>query len=149
MLKHFSQTLRTMLEQSQLEARQLNQEFVGTEHLALGILHGDDCEAGRVLQKNHLPAENLRGVLLRALPKGEQPPAITGALPLSPKAQRTVQNALVRAQSLQQPRVTTRLMLLALLDEPQTLLRDVLHQKGADIDQLLRHLAEQPEFQEN
>lgn len=137
-----------MLEQAQAEARKLHQEFVGTEHLTLGLLVGGESEALRLLQTHHATADRLRSSLLRDMPKEAQASAVTGSLPVSPKAQRVINQAIVRAQELQQERVTTRLALLALLEEPDTLLRDALRAGGVDVDQLTRKLAEKPEFPE-
>jgi ATP-dependent Clp protease ATP-binding subunit ClpC len=144
MREHLSETARHVLAGAQGEARALNQEFVGSEHLLLGIAGCGDCEAARLLAQSHVDSAKVRAELLRALPKGEQPPGVTGDLPLSPKVQRIIQNALVRAQALREQTVSTRLLLLSLLDEPGTVLRSAMRAAGADCDQLLGKLAERP-----
>lgn len=149
MREEFTKTLHDMLSESQREARQQNQDFVGTEHLFLGLLHCGECEAARALQKSNVNRSELMNKLQRLLPKGEQPPVVTGDLPFSPKAQRAINGAMVKAQSMRQPKVSTRFVLLSLIDEPQTVIRDALHHAGADVEQLQRLLAETPIEGEN
>jgi ATP-dependent Clp protease ATP-binding subunit ClpC len=140
----FTQTLRQVIDRAQLEARELNQEFVSTEHLMLGVLHCETCEAARALQQNHLARDPLRAALLAELPRGKEPPVISGDLPLSPKAQRAVNSSIVMAQSHGESAISTRMLLLALLDEPQTILIEAMRKRGADLDALRRNLAEKP-----
>jgi ATP-dependent Clp protease ATP-binding subunit ClpC len=144
MREAFTDTLRHVIASAQTGARRLNQEFVGTEHLLLGILECDSCEAARALQRNGLAPADLRAAMLRILPKGAHPPVVTGDLPITPKAQRAINGALVKSQTLRSPRVSTRFALLSLLDEPDTVIRDVFKSAGADLDQLQRLLVEKP-----
>ena len=138
-------TVRQTLEQAQAEARALNQEFVGTEHLLLGIIRDEAAEATRALRTGQVRPEALRSALMNALPRGKVPSVVTGQLPLSPKAQRAINDAIVRAQALREARVSTRLVLLSLLDEPETVARQTLRACGADVEHLARLLAQRPE----
>jgi ATP-dependent Clp protease ATP-binding subunit ClpC len=140
-----SDQLRSVLQNAQRSARRLNQDFVGTEHLILGILECSACEAARALAKAATSGDALKQSLLGALPRGAEMPIVTGDLPLSPKAQRAVNLALANAQSRRAPKVTTRWLLLALLDEFDTAVRQSLRQCGADVDQLQRLLAQPPD----
>ena len=150
MRQGFTDTLRHVIASAQATAHKLNQEFVGTEHLLVGILECDTCEAARSLQRNGLDPSELRHAMLKMLPKGTQAPVVTGDLPLSPKAQRAINTAIVKSQALREPRVSTRFALLSLLDsdEPQSVIRDVFKGRGADLDQLQRLLAEKPAEEE-
>jgi ATP-dependent Clp protease ATP-binding subunit ClpC len=145
MRESLSETLSEVLEHAQHEARRLNQEFVGNEHLMLGILHCDGCEAARALRTQHIDIRQLRAGVLEALPKGEQDPVVTGALPLTPKAQRAVNSALARAQALREGQVSTRLVLLSIIEERGTMVRELLRSCGADLDMLERKLAQRPQ----
>jgi hypothetical protein len=78
------------------------------------------------------------------LPRGAEPPVVTGDLPLSPKAQRVINGALVKAQSLREPRVSTRLLLLSLMDDVPPAVRSALDGCGVDTDTLATQLAERP-----
>jgi ATP-dependent Clp protease ATP-binding subunit ClpC len=126
MREQFTDSLRRALEIAQAEARRLNQEFVGSEHLLLGLLACETC---------------MHDTLLKALPRSQEDPVVTGQLPLSPKSQRLINEAIVKARALRQPRVSTRFLLIAILDEPNTISREVFRDAGADLDQLQRKLA--------
>ena len=146
MRETFTTTLRSALTAAQAAARDHNQDFVGTEHLMLGLLDdkGVECEACRSLRETHAEPKPLRAALDAALPRGEQPPVVHGDLPLSPKAQRVVNGALVKAQSLREPRVSTRLFLLSLLDDVPPAVRTALDACGVDSDALHAKLTERP-----
>lgn len=145
MREELTETLRNALQIAQREARLLNQDFVGTEHLLLGMLGCGTCEAGKALEAHHVPREKLHDALMKLLPKGEQEPVVTGDLPLSPRAQRLINGSIVKAQAMRQPRVSTRFVLLSILDEPQSLARDALKACGADTEHLERTLADDPQ----
>jgi ATP-dependent Clp protease ATP-binding subunit ClpA len=143
MRETFTNTLRSALAGAQAAARSHNQDFVGTEHLMLGLLDGDG-EAVRTLRAAHAEAPRLRSSLDGGLPRGAEPPVVTGDLPLSPKAQRVINGALVKAQSLREPRVSTRLLLMSLLDDVPPAVRAALDAGGVDTETLAAKLAERP-----
>ena len=134
--------LERALEQAQQEARALNQEFVGTEHLLLGLLSVDATEALAALKLAGVERDALRKQLTESLPHAGQSPGVTGDLPLSPNAQRAINVAVTKAQSSGSPRVSTRMLLVALLDECQTLVRPAMRSVGADLDHLQRVLVQ-------
>jgi ATP-dependent Clp protease ATP-binding subunit ClpC len=144
MREALTQQMRLALDNAQRAARRLNQDFVGTEHLLLGVL---ECEAGEAvwtLRANEVPVAELRRRLLQGLPAGDQAPVVTGNLPLSPRATRIINAAQVLAQRLREPQVSTRLALLAFLEEPGSSVRQAFLDSGADLDELMRVLAEKP-----
>jgi len=138
MREQLTEHLRQALDQAQDEARALNQEFVGTEHLLLGLLSSHDTEALSGLKLAGVEQDALRKRLTEGLPRPETAPGVTGDLPFSPNAQRVINTALVKAQSAGAPRISTRMLLVALLDECGTLVRPALRQVGADLDHLQR-----------
>jgi ATP-dependent Clp protease ATP-binding subunit ClpC len=144
MREAFTPTLKQTLDYAQREARAHNQEFVGTDHLFLAVIHCHDCEAERVLRLQHLNPAELRAVVMRDLPKADESPVISGELPLSPKAQRVINGAIVKAQALRESRISTRFLLLSLLDEPNTLVRSAISAEGGDVNQLRQALVETP-----
>src|SRR5438270_7179082 len=107
MREGFTRTVRHILERAQREAREHNQEFVGTEHLFLGTIQCQECEAERILQQQHLNPNQLRSAVVRDLPMGPEAPVISGDLPLSPKAQRVINGAIVKAQALREEKIST------------------------------------------
>jgi ATP-dependent Clp protease ATP-binding subunit ClpC len=149
-----TEQLRRVLDAAQLQARQLNQDFVGTEHLLLGMLsasHASDGESEAVaaLRRGEISLDELREHLVDALPRCTEAPVVTGSLPLSPKARRAVNAALVAAQSSHQPRVSTRLMLRALLEDPESEIQASLRACGVNLDRLQSVLAEPSQHPED
>jgi ATP-dependent Clp protease ATP-binding subunit ClpC len=147
MREAMTEQLRLALETAQAQARQLNNDFVGTEHLLLGLLatkHASDgdSEAVRALRKLGISLEELRTSLVKALPHGDEAPVITGSLPFSPNAKHALNGAIISAQADHEPRVSTRLMLRALLVDPESEIRASLRACGADLDRLQTTLDE-------
>ena len=139
-----SNAAKAALEAAQQEARSLNQEFVGTEHLLLGIIAGSGTIATRLLRQYHVDRDALRTQIRSTLPFSENPPNVTGPLPLSPKAQRAINSALVMSRSLRESTVSTRLLLLALLDDARGSILQSLQSSGVDVEGLFKALAEKP-----
>jgi len=135
---------RKVLDDAQTQARALNQEFVGTEHMLLALLMCSNCQVSRLLRQHHVDRDAVRASLLSIMDFSEEAPGVTGALPMSPKAQRAVNNAVVMARSLREPKVSTRVLMLALMDEPKTEFMKSLKNTGVDVEQLLQGLAEKP-----
>ena len=144
MQPQLTDSTRKALDQAQTEARNLNQEFVGTEHLLLAMLGCHNCHVSRVLRQHHVDRDQVRTQLLSVLGYAEDNPNVTGNLPLSPKAQRAVNAAVVMSRSLREPKVSTRVLLLALMDEPKTVFLQALRQTGVDVESLVRALGEKP-----
>lgn len=139
--------LRQALTRAQQEARALNQEFVGTEHLLLGLLGSDDTEALAGLKLAGVERDALHKRLTESLPRAEASPGVTGDLPFSPNAQRVINAAVLKAQSAGASHVSTRMLLVALLDECQTLVRPAMRAVGADLDHLQRVLIQDGSIQ--
>src|SRR5437763_14188284 len=137
-----TETLTKVLAAAQQEARRLNQDFVGTEHLAMALLDRDDCEAGRVLEQMNLKSGYVRNALAHTLPAGNEPPVVAGLLPMSPKAQRLVTNSIVTAQALGRPKISTRILLATLLSEASGVACEAFRRSGADTTELVKALRE-------
>ena len=131
----FTETLSAVLVHADEQARQLGQEFVGTEHILLGILAGKSGDAFRALQAE-TDVEQLLPNILEELPRTGEQPLVTGRLPLSPKAQRAVNTAVSKAQEAGQAAVSTRFILLALMEDRESAVGELLADGGADLDEL-------------
>jgi ATP-dependent Clp protease ATP-binding subunit ClpC len=143
MHQDLTQSLRRSLEAAQSAARDLNQDFVSTEHLMLGLL-STDGDALHALRSAHAEPDSLKSALRAKLPHGKPPHVVTGDLPLSPKAQRAINGAIVTTQVMRESHVPTRFLLKSLIEEPQSVARQALVSAGVDIDTLLASLNEKP-----
>lgn len=148
MQPQLTDSARKVLDQAQHEARALNQEFVGSEHMLLALLNCHGCHVSRVLRQHHVDRDSVRTQLLSFLPYSEISPVVTGQLPFSPKLQRSIQNAVVMSRSLREQKVTTRVLMLALMDDPKTVALQALRDTGVDVEAMLRGLAEKPPEEE-
>ena len=142
MREEFTSQLKLALDKAQGEARELNQDFVSTEHLMLGLLSASESEAVAGLELGGVELDALRKKLVAALPRGGEAPVVTGNLPLSPQARRAINNALVKAQTGGESRVSSRLLLVSLLDDADTIVRSTMRDVGADLDHLQRVLTQ-------
>jgi ATP-dependent Clp protease ATP-binding subunit ClpC len=136
--------LRSVLDAAQAEARQRNQEFVSTEHLLLALLASSAGQAGQIIRQQRVPIDALRSTIEKQITPGSEPSVVEGALPLSPKAQRTFNNAIVLSQSLRESKVTTRHLLMALLNDSTNHFLTALARSGGDPDSLTRTVAVPP-----
>jgi ATP-dependent Clp protease ATP-binding subunit ClpC len=137
-----TETLGKIFSSTQQEARRLNQEFVGIEHLAMALLDDDNSEAVRVLTQMNVSSGYVRNTLGHALPQGAEPPIITGNLPLSPKVQRLITSAICTSQASGQAKLSSRYLLSSMLDEASGVVCDAFRRNGADTDELARALRE-------
>jgi ATP-dependent Clp protease ATP-binding subunit ClpC len=147
MREPLTETTRAALTAAQQAARERRQDFVGTEHLMLGVLTTDG-EATRVLRTSHAKLQDVSAALAATLPIGAEQPVVTGDLPLSPKAQRVINGAIVKAQSMRETRVSTRFLLLSLMDELPAAVKAALTSSGADLESLMPRMAAKPEVAE-
>ena len=142
MYLNFTQTLSRVIANAQNEARRLNQDFIGTEHLALALLDQDDSEAGRILAQMNVQSGYVRNALAHAIPAGKEPPVVAGKLPMSPRAQRLVTNSIVAAQAAGKQKIATRFLLAVLLAEASGVVCEVFRRSGADGAELVKALRE-------
>jgi ATP-dependent Clp protease ATP-binding subunit ClpC len=138
----FTETLTKVIANAQQEARRLNQDFIGTEHLAMALLDLDDSEAGRILAQENVQAGYVRNALAHALPAGKEPPVVAGKLPMSPRAQRLVTNSIVAAQAAGKAKISTRFLLAVLIAESSGVVCETFRRSGADGSELAKALRE-------
>ena len=137
-----TETLARVIANAQDEARRLNQDFIGTEHLAIALLDVDNSEAGRVLAQMNVQSGYVRNALIHAVPAGKEAPVVTGRLPMSPKAQRLVTHAIVAAQAAGKSRVSTSILLATLLAETSGVVCEAFRRSGAQGAELIKALKE-------
>jgi ATP-dependent Clp protease ATP-binding subunit ClpC len=143
----FTQSLASALADADAEARKFGQEFVGTEHLLLGILSCEHSQATRAL-KARINVTELRGKVVQSLPNSRKPTGVTGRLSLSPKAQGFLNTAMSLSQAEGHENISTRLVLRAMLSDTESAAITAISDSGADLDDLrraLRESADQPE----
>ena len=151
MFERFTDRARRVVVLAQdVEARRLNHDYVGTEHLLLGLLHEGKGVAGRALDSLGISLEAARQQVEEIIGRGQQAPS--GHIPFTPRAKKVLELSLREALQLGHDYIGTEHILLGLLREGDGVAVQVLVRLGADLNrvrqqviQLLHgHPAEEP-----
>jgi ATP-dependent Clp protease ATP-binding subunit ClpA len=149
MFERFTNRARHAVVLAQEEARRLNHNYIGTEHILLGLLGEPDGVAGRALAGFGMSLESTRGEVAAIVSPGAG--AQSGHIPFTPRAKKTLELALREALSLSHNYIGTEHILLGLIREGDGVAAQVLKQHGdlatirtAVIDQVATGSAETP-----
>lgn len=131
MFSKFTERARQVLGLAQQEAAQLGNNYVGTEHLLLGLIHDGDGIAARVLISLGLTESNIRARMEAFIVRGGE---IGDELSYTPRAKRAIELALQESVQMGQSYVGTEHLLLGLLLEAEGIAAQVLNSLGVDVD---------------
>ena len=123
---------------AQDEARLLRHNYIGTEHLLLGLLHEGDGVAARALESMGISLDGARGQVKEIIGRGNDSPA--GHIPYTPRAKKVLELSLREALQLGHHYVGTEHVLLGLLREGQGVAAQVLTRLGAEHAQVREHI---------
>ncbi len=115
MFEHLSDEVREVLRLAQVEAMDLSHNYLGTEHLLLGMVLEPAGTGGNALRGVGLTAEAVRAEILETIGPGGTPPV--GPVPFTPRSKRLLQRAVQDARAAGLPAAGTGRLLLALLGE--------------------------------
>jgi ATP-dependent Clp protease ATP-binding subunit ClpC len=119
MARTLTDQARQVLEIAQQEARSLNHDFVGTEHLLLALLHDDASESADVLRSFGLDAERVRREIEKLITRGSGEIERSGELPLTPRARRAIDCAGEIARLVDQKLIGTEHLIIGLFREEE------------------------------
>jgi hypothetical protein len=143
MFERFTQRARQAVVLAHEEARTLKHNWIGTEHLLLGLLREDEGLAARVLQRLDIAVESARVQVVRIVGSGDE--VSSGQIPLTPRAKKVLELALREALSLGHNYVGTEHVLLGLVRETDGVAARILLDFEADAEkvrnEVLRMLA--------
>jgi ATP-dependent Clp protease ATP-binding subunit ClpA len=111
--ERFTQQARQVVVWAQEEARGFQHNYIGTEHILLGLLREEQGLAARVLESFGLTVERVRAQVVRIVGSGEEPSS--GQIPFTPQAKKVLEMALHEALSLGHDYIATEHVLLGLL----------------------------------
>ena len=132
MFERFTDRARRVVVLAQDEARRLNQNYIGTEHLLLGLIHEGDGIAARALETMGISLEAVRAQVIEIIGEGEQP--TTGHIPFTPRARKVLEYSMREALQLGHNYIGTEHILLGLLREGDGVASQVLVNLGADLN---------------
>ena len=117
MFERFTERARQVVVLAQEEARSLKHNYIGTEHLLLGLLREEEGVAARVFEKLEITVEEVRAAVVRIVGSGEEVPQ--GQIPFTPRAKKVLELALREALSLGHNYIGTEHILLGLIREEE------------------------------
>jgi hypothetical protein len=129
----FTQRARHTIVQSQEEARAAGHDYIGTEHLLLGLLHEPDALAAKAIEAQGVSLDSVRtGVTAVLGPAGQAP---SGHIPFTPRAKKVRELTVREALRLGHNYVGTEHILLGLFAEEEGLAAQVLAEAGVSKDE--------------
>jgi hypothetical protein len=134
MFQRFTDRARRVIVLAQEEARHLNHNYIGTEHLLLGLVHEGEGVAAQALTQLDVSLEAVRAEVTEIIGQGAQAP--TGHIPFTPRAKKVLELSLREALELGHNYIGTEHILLGLLREGQGVGAQVLVGLGADRDRV-------------
>jgi Clp amino terminal domain, pathogenicity island component len=134
--ERFTERARQVVVLAQEEARTLKHDYIGTEHILLGLLREEAGLAARVLESLDITAERVRGQVVRIVGSGDE--VTSGQIPFTPRAKAIFELALREALSHGSNNIDTEHILLAIMRENEGVAARVLLDFDADPEKV-RH----------
>jgi ATP-dependent Clp protease ATP-binding subunit ClpA len=138
MFERFTDRARQVVVLAQEEARMLNHDYIGTEHILLGLIHEGDGLAARSLESLGISLDAVRQQVEEIIGRGQQAPS--GHIPFTPRAKKVLELSLRESLQLGHGYIGTEHILLGLLREGDGVAAQVLVRLGADLDRVLRQV---------
>lgn len=141
MFNRFTERARKVIILAKEEARRFNHDYIGTEHILLGLIREGEGVAATVLQKMGVSLENIRLEIEKLVQPG---PAtqIIGDIPFTPRAKKALELAAEEARSLGHNYIGTEHLLLGLIREGEGVASQVLLNLGMDLNTVRNEVME-------
>src|SRR6186713_1854767 len=134
MFERFTDRARRVVVLAQEEARMLNHNYIGTEHILLGLIHEGEGVASKALESLGISLEAVREQVQEIIGQGQQAP--TGHIPFTPRAKKVLELSLREALQLGHNYIGTEHILLGLIREGEGVAAQVLVKLGADLNRV-------------
>jgi ATP-dependent Clp protease ATP-binding subunit ClpA len=134
MFERFTDRARRVVVLAQEEARMLDHNYVGTEHILLGLIHEGEGVAARALESLGISLEAVRQQVEEIIGRGQQAPS--GHIPFTPRAKKVLELSLREALQLGHNYIGTEHILLGLIREGEGVAAQVLVRLGADLNRV-------------
>jgi ATP-dependent Clp protease ATP-binding subunit ClpC len=131
MFERFTDRARRVVVLAQEEARLLNHNYIGTEHILLGLIHEGEGVAARSLEGLGISLESVRSQVVEIIGQGSQAPS--GHIPFTPRAKKVLELSLREALQLGHNYIGTEHILLGLIREGEGVAAQVLVKLGAEL----------------
>ena len=134
MFERFTDRARRVVVLAQEEARMLNHNYIGTEHILLGLIHEGEGVAAKGLEALGISLEGVRSQVEEIIGQGQQAPS--GHIPFTPRAKKVLELSLREALQLGHNYIGTEHILLGLIREGEGVAAQVLVKLGADLNRV-------------
>src|SRR5438094_4275405 len=134
MFERFTDRARRVVVLAQEEARMLNHNYIGTEHILLGLIHEGEGVAAKALESLGISLDAVREQVQDIIGQGQQQP--TGHIPFTPRAKKVLELSLREALQLGHNYIGTEHILLGLIREGEGVAAQVLVKLGADLNRV-------------
>jgi len=132
MFERFTDRARRVIVLAQEEARMLGHDYVGPEHVLLGLVHEGEGVASRVLESLGIGSEAVRQRVEETIGHGERAPS--GRIPFTPQTKELLKLSLSESKELGHHYIGTEHILLALIRQGDSAAAQVLAALGADLN---------------
>src|SRR5665648_952748 len=134
MFERFTDRARRVVVLAQEEARMLNHNYIGTEHILLGLIHEGEGVAAKSLENLGISLDAVREQVQEIIGQGQQAPS--GHIPFTPRAKKVLELSLREALQLGHNYIGTEHILLGLIREGEGVAAQVLQQLGAELQKV-------------
>src|SRR5881227_3533656 len=134
MFERFTDRARRVVVLAQEEARMLNHNYIGTEHILLGLIHEGEGVAAKALESLGISLDAVRQQVEEIIGQGQQAPS--GHIPFTPRAKKVLELSLREALQLGHNYIGTEHILLGLIREGEGVAAQVLQKLGADLNRV-------------
>ena len=134
MFERFTDRARRVVVLAQEEARMLNHNYIGTEHILLGLIHEGEGVAAKALESLGISLDAVRQQVEEIIGQGQQAPS--GHIPFTPRAKKVFELSLREALQLGHDHIGTEHILLGLIREGDGVAAQVLVKLGADLNRV-------------
>jgi ATP-dependent Clp protease ATP-binding subunit ClpC len=134
MFEKFTDKARRVVVLAQEEAKLLNHNYIGTEHILLGLIHEGEGVAAKALESLNISLEQVREQVQEIIGQGQQAPS--GHIPFTPRAKKVLELSLREALQLGHSYIGTEHLLLGLIREGEGVAAQVLTKLGADTNKV-------------
>ncbi|MEJ1088726.1 ATP-dependent Clp protease ATP-binding subunit [Microbacterium sp. Mu-80] len=134
MFERFTDRARRVVVLAQEEAKMLNHNYIGTEHILLGLIHEGEGVAAKALESLGISLDAVREQVQDIIGQGQQQPS--GHIPFTPRAKKVLELSLREALQLGHNYIGTEHILLGLIREGEGVAAQVLVKLGADLNKV-------------
>jgi ATP-dependent Clp protease ATP-binding subunit ClpC len=134
LFERFTDRARRVVVLAQEEARLLNHNYIGTEHILLGLLNEGEGIAAKALESLGISLSGVREQVVEIIGQGQQAP--TGHIPFTPRAKKVLELSLREALQLGHNYIGTEHILLGLIREGEGVAAQVLQKLGAELQRV-------------